>query len=317
MIQVKGFGCINDEIVVNDAALANHAFNLDKCYLYSNSNYLGYRLSKSLPLSNISVQTYENTKYHKLETQFMTFKQHLEHIEASKILGVAQRFLVNVNEHDEGIYQHGQYIQQNPKSIPYSPKDQAVEFSLYSEIAKISVCVDNMNDILKIMKSADYRKVRKLSEAYNDSLIIKAVMRHIDQNVFKRVKALKRYDTEQLEKLINQGLKKLDKCHEIGFIGSKLQHKFFTLDEEHRLVIRPKQAVNFVNKYCQVSILNSKKIYEQKIVNFECLGWGGYQYRALSYMSSITPRWIELNGERYDASLGGLVISVSELSIAA
>ncbi len=67
-----------------------------------------------------------------------------------------------------------------------------------------------------------------------------------------------------MEKLINQGLGKLDKDESTKFALGIKSHKYFELDQKNKIVLKSNQAVNFVKKYRHVTIKNDKKPYEKR-----------------------------------------------------
>ncbi|OEY95341.1 hypothetical protein BJD20_14720 [Acinetobacter proteolyticus] len=316
LIKIEGLGSIDNEIIINHAVVAAKAFSIDTQNLYSNIGYLEYRLTEANPNAFISQTVSTATLGGELEKAYAEAKQKLQELKENKVSGVAKQYLKDTRQ-VYGVTLHGKQILQNPQVIPYIKEDFEIEFDLYYHMAEVSIYVGNMHDILEILRSDSYKSVKKVGHEYQNHPIIKILMDHIAKHIFINDQASKTYDVKALEKLINQGLRKLDKDEATKFALGIKSHKYFELDQRNKIILKSNQAVNFVKKYCHVTIKNDKKPYEKKVVTFMGLGWRGYQYNGLSYIEPNKPQCIELEGERIDARSGQLLSGILELSAAA
>ncbi|UTO18345.1 DEAD/DEAH box helicase family protein [Acinetobacter sp. Z1] len=313
LIKIEGLGSIDDEITINHAVVAAKAFSIDTQNLYSNIGYLEYRLTEANPNAFISQTVSTATIGGELEKAYAEAKQKLQELKENKVSGVAKQYLKDTRQ-VYGVTSHGKQILKNPQVIPYIKEDSEIEFDLYYHMAEVSIYVGNMHDILEILRRDSYKSVKKVGHEYQNHPIIKILMDQIAKHIFINDQASKTYDVKALEKLINQGLRKLDKDEATKFALGIKSHKYFELDQRNKIVLKSNQAVNFVKKYCNVRVKNDKKSYEDKIVTFMGLGWGGYQYNGLSYIEPNKPQCIELEGERIDARSGQLLSDISELT---
>lgn len=313
LIKIEGLGCIDDEIIINHAAVAAKAFSIDTQNLYCDIGYFEYRLAQANPNAFIS-QTVSNAPIDgELETAYAEAKQKMQELKENKVSGVAKQFLKDTSQ-VHGVTFHGRQVLQTPEINPYLKDKCSIESFLYNEMAKISSYVTNMHDILAILRLDHYCQVKKVGEAYQNNRIVKVIMEHIAEHIFRNDQASKTLDVKCLEKMINQGLRKLDKDATTKFALGIKSTKYFELDHRNKIVLKPKQAVNFINKYCHVMIKNDKKAYEKKVVTFVSLGWLGYEYIGLSYIDPNKPQCIELDGDRIDARSGQLLSSTLEFT---
>lgn len=309
-------GCIDEEILINSAVMAAQVFMQDTSNMYLDLNYLSYRLAGKIGHSIITSDVETNLVDDLVEQQYTAYIQQKFELCDVKVQEVAKKFLENTSL-TNSMSRHGECILQTPSLIPYLEKNDPVGFDLYQEVAETSIYINNMHDILCVLKTGTFSKVKKIGLDYLNDPMVKAVMDHIARQVFQKSSALKIYDTQKLEKLINQGLKKLDANSAVKLVLSVSNHKYFKLDEKARIVIKPKQAVNFIDKYCHILVKNSKKPYEKKVVTFVGLGWSGYQFCGLQYVGSSKPQWIELNGCKLDARSGQVLNGILAQSVAA
>lgn len=316
LIKLEGLGYIENEIIVNNAVIAAKAFEMDAEYLYSNIAYLENRLAFANPNAHISREISNAIIDGELEKTYAEFKQKLHELKQKKVPIVAKQFLSDTSQMN-GVTSHGKHILQTPEAIPYLKEESSIEFGLYFQMAEISVYIGNMHDILAILRTECYSSVKKVGYEYQNHPIIKVLMDQIAKHIFINGQASKTYGVKALEKLIDQWLRKLDKDETAKLALGIKSHKYFELNQMNRIVIKPKQAVNFVKKYCHVRIKNDNKLYENKIVTFVGLGWGGYQYNGLSYIEPNKPQCIELDGDRIDARSGRLLNDRLEQSAAA
>lgn len=316
LIKLEGLGYIEDEIIVNNAVIAAKAFEMDAEYLYSNIAYLENRLAFANPNAHISREMSNAIIDGELEKTYAEFKQKLHELKQKKVPAVAKQFLSDTSQMN-GVTSHGKHILQTPEAIPYLREESSIEFGLYFQMAEISVYIGNMHDILSILRTECFSSVKKVGHEYQNHPIIKVLMDQIAKHIFINDQASKTYGVKALEKLINQWLRKLDKDEATKFALGIKSHKYFELNQMNQIVIKAKQAVNFVKKYCHVRIKNDNKLYENKIVTFVSLGWGGYQYNGLSYIEPNKPQCIELDGDRIDARSGRLLNDRLEQSAAA
>ncbi|MFW1950613.1 DEAD/DEAH box helicase [Acinetobacter beijerinckii] len=310
---IEGLGCIRDEININSAVVAAKAFAIDTHNLYSNIAYLEYRLACANQDAHITREVCRVEVDAEFKKAYADFNKELLKLKAEKEPKVAKQFLKDTRQ-VHGVTLHGKQILQNPQAIPYVKEDSEIEFELYYQMAEASIYVCNMHDILEILRTNSYKFVKKVGHEYQNHPIIKILMDQIAQRIFINNQASKTYDVKALEELINQGLRKLDNDETTKFALNIKSHKYFKLDQSNKIVLKSNQAVNFVRKYCHVTIKNDKKSYEKKVVTFVGLGWGGYQYNGLSYIEPNKPQCIELEGERIDARSGQLLSEISELT---
>lgn len=313
LIKIEGLGSIDDEIIINHAVVAAKAFSIDTQNLYSNIGYLEYRLAQANPNAFISQTLSAATIGGELEKAYAEAKQKLQELKENKVSGVAKQFLKDTSQ-VHGVTFHGRQVLQTPQINPYSKEESSIESFLYNQMAKISSYVANMHDILAILRADNYSHVKKVGEAYQNNRIIKVIMDHIAEHIFRNDQASMTHGVKPLEKMINLGLRKLDKDAATKFALGIKSTKYFELDQTNKIVLKPKQAVNFVKKYCHVTIKNDKKPYEKKVVTFVALGWQGYEYIGLSYIDPNKPQCIELDGDRIDARSGRLLGGILELT---
>lgn len=313
LIKIDGLGCIDDEIIINHAVIAAKAFSIDTQNLYSNIAYLEYRLAQANPNAFIYQTVCTAIIDSELEKAYAEAKQKLQELKANKLPEVAKQFLKDTGQ-VHGVTFHGRQVQQTPKLNPYSKEENSIESSLYNQMAKISSYVTNMHDILAILRAENYSDVKNVGEAYQKNRIIIVIMDHITKHIFRNEHASKTHDVKSLEKMIYVALRKLDNDEETKFALRIKSTKYFELDQTNKIVLKPRQAVNFINKYCHITIKNEKKPYEKKVVTFVSLGWQGYEYIGLSYIDPNKPQCIELDGDRIDARSGQLLNGTFELT---
>lgn len=310
---IEGLGCVRDEININNAVVAANAFAIDTQNLYSNIEYLEYRLACANQDTHITTEVCRTVIDDELKIAYAEVKKELQKLKEEKLSIVAKQFLKDTRQVHR-VTLHGKQILQNPQAIPYIKEDSEIEFDLYFQMAEVSIYVSNMHDILEILRRDSYKTVKKIGHEYQNHPIIKILMDQIAKHIFINDQASKTYDVKALEKLINRGLRKLDKDEPTKFTLGLKNHKYFELDQRNKIVLKSNQAVNFVKKYCHVTIKNDHKSYKDKVVTFVGLGWRGYQYNGLSYIEPNKSQCIELEGERIDAQSGQLLSDISELT---
>lgn len=305
LIDCKGFWSDNKIISLNIASIVARFYRLDTQQCYSNVNYLKQRLLQFLPDAHVTLIENNDPTPQAIEDAFQQSEKSLEEQRKDAVIKVRRSLLLTLHK-VKTFKEFKKKIDHLPihESPEFEDDENPIRMEIYEEAMQLSEKLDNLKDVCLSIKRDHTDKIVKISHDYQSNPIVISVMQQLYTAFERKEFREKIHNYDEITKLMNKGLQKIADEKSIIESLKRYPEKYVEVTADNILQFKEGKSILFLSKYCFIRVLNFKKPYQLKKVQFRGLTAFGYGFNEFSVRTKKT---MFLNEKRYNARTGQLV----------
>lgn len=305
LIDCKGFWSDNKTIRINIASIVARFYRLDTQQCYNNVNYLKHRLLQFLPDAQVTLIKNDELTPQEIEEAFNESEKSLEEQRKDAVIKVRRSLLFTLHKVKS--------FKEFKKKIDHLPIHESPEFEddenptrmeVYDEAMELSGRLDNLKDVCMVIKRDHTNNIIKISHDYQSNPIVISVMQQLRTAYERKEFREQIHSYDEITHLMNKGLQKIADKKSIMESLKRYPDKYVEVTADSTLQFRAGKSIIFLSKYCFIRVLNFKKPYQLKKVQFRGLTAFGYGFNEFSVRTKKT---MILRDKRYNARTGQLV----------